>query len=96
MTFTDKEYESKNPDVQLLLKKKKREEKWQFRLTSRLGHGQVELSGGCIHLTGQIARVPTTPYYLPQLSHCQLLFVTPHEHCCFFLLGDSRGESCKS
>ena len=24
MTFTDKEYESKNPDVQLLLKKKKK------------------------------------------------------------------------
>ena len=74
MTFTDKEYESKNPDVQLLLKKKI--ENWQFRLTSQLGHGQVELSGGCIHLTGQIARVPTTPYYLPQYSHCQLLFVT--------------------
>ena len=65
MTFTDKEYEPKNPDVQLLLKKKKIEN-WQFRLTSRLGHGQVELSGGCIHLTGQIATVPTIPCYLPQ------------------------------
>lgn len=63
MTFTDKEYEPKIPDVQLLLKKK---ENWQFRLTSQLGHGRVELSGGCIHLTGQIATVPTTPDYLPE------------------------------
>lgn len=27
---------------------------------------RVELSGGCIHLTGQIATVPTTPDYLPE------------------------------